>query len=125
LRYFYKCKENYTAHDICSMVHDGGFFGITNSPGALVFSGAARAERLNRVLNDSFKHYNRQGVDPTPGRTSSDYLPSLIMRDKRNEGFSKKELERGVSFSGRFKVAVGQYGNRNQRKILVLVEDAL
>jgi hypothetical protein len=98
----------------------------SNRPDQRYSTPSVRFKRIARVLTDSFSHFKRQGRDPAEDPHARDYLPRVIVREGRNEGFSEQELARAMKVSGLFKEGiVGQYANRTPKKGLVLVEDAL
>ncbi len=95
---------------------------MIDPPGSIAFTASAKSEQLVRVLSNGFTRLKQMGIDPTPGRTSPDYLPKKIIEHSFSEGLTKKELEQAMWTSGCFKKAPdGQYGNRGKSYILVMI----
>src|ERR1022692_1482433 len=124
VRYLFKRKYNYASHDVCRLVYASGAFSIIDPPGSIAFTPSARFDQILHVLIEGFARLRQQGIDPTPGRTSPDYLPKKLTEMSWNKGFTKKDLETAMLTSGRFRrVPEGQYGNRGRRDILVMVDN--
>ena len=127
-RWLCRRKANYSARDYVRLEYRDGVF-VPDRPEGEVdgpMMRGLRAKRAARVVVDGFRAITAMGKTASEARTSPNYLPKLLLELKLAEGCTSQELAEALNkamVDGVFKRGrVGQYGNRNPREGLILVD---
>lgn len=115
-----KRKSNYSSRDFVKLTYRKG---LMVPAGIAVADYDPGAETAEQVVLAAFDTITTAGIAPTDGRTSPDYLPTVIKRMDLSRTFTKRELAAAMGrLMGQGKLRrtqVGQYPNRNPKFRLV------
>ena len=121
MRYLCKRKVNYTARDLASMVWDAsaGVYNVITAPQPGGLIDGITKEKARNVVMAAMVKLTAMGITTTDGKTSPNYMPTIIIQYQLNEGKTKREL--GIAMAqmmieGTLKrQVVGQYANATPR----------
>ena len=124
VRYLSRRKANYSPKDWRRMAYaDGALTPDEVETGGII--GVINKDKAVRIVLAGLRKLTLTGLNPSAGKRSPYYLPSLIVEHKLSEGVSSSDLSqamRDLMTDGKLKVeTIGKSNNRNSIKALVEV----